>query len=50
MSWREIGALLLLSDKTASVWVIEALPALADCRRGHAWNANDGRRGAWPTW
>ena len=38
MSWREIGALLLLSDKTTSVWVIEAFPALADWRRGHAWN------------
>jgi hypothetical protein len=34
LSWREIATLLRVSDKTATVWVIEALFALADWRCG----------------
>lgn len=32
--WREIATLLRLSDKTAAVWVVEAIGALADWRTG----------------
>jgi hypothetical protein len=35
LSWREIAALLRVSDKTATVWVVEALSALAGWRCGH---------------
>ena len=35
LSWREIAALLRVSDKTATVWVVgAALSALSDWRRG----------------
>jgi DNA-directed RNA polymerase specialized sigma24 family protein len=34
LSWREIATLLRVSDKTATVWVVEALMALADWRNG----------------
>jgi hypothetical protein len=34
LSWREIATLLWVTDKTATVWVIEALSALADWRCG----------------
>jgi hypothetical protein len=34
LSWREIATLLRVSDKTATVWVVEALIALADWRNG----------------
>jgi hypothetical protein len=34
LSWREIGTLLRVSDKTATAWVIEAITALADWRCG----------------
>ena len=34
LSWREIAALLRVSDKTATTWVAEAITALADWRAG----------------
>jgi hypothetical protein len=34
LSWREIGGLLRMSDKTAIAWTVEALEALADWRAG----------------
>jgi hypothetical protein len=34
LSWRKTASLLRVSDKTPTVWVIEALSALADWRCG----------------
>jgi hypothetical protein len=41
LSWREIPTLLRVSDKTATVWAVEALIALADWRNGRSVPATD---------